>query len=143
MSKDIESIQISSGKQRIMINDDPNRVIEFDPHDLHFAERFYQIFSEFQAKQAEFQRRSKRLHENREADEYGVPVKFQEGLDLAREVCQFLRDKIDQAFGPGTSQTAFGDDMNIHQIAQFMQGMTRFINPGRGQRVKRDSTGGK
>jgi hypothetical protein len=49
----MESLHINTGGIRLCINDDPNRVIEFNPQDLSFAERFYSLLSDFEGKEKE------------------------------------------------------------------------------------------
>lgn len=133
----MDSIHIDTGVKRIMINDDPNNVIEFNPADVAFAERFYGLLKDFEAKQAEYQRRAQEANEKNDLDENGIPVNLVENMTLMREACEFMRGKIDYLFGTGTSQKVFGDTLVLDQFAQFFQGMTPFIKSARQDKVDR------
>lgn len=123
----MSSIQINSDEKRIAINDDPERVIVFNPSDVLFAERFYRLMDEFQQKLTEYKRRFSELEKNQEADEFGIPKNFGDRIHLAVELCNYMRDEIDKVFGAGTSQKAFGDDRTLDMFMQFFNGLTPYI----------------
>lgn len=131
----MDSIRIESGQKRISINDDPLRVIEFDPSDILFAERFYHLYGEMQSKLAEFEAQERELKANSEPDENGIPRNIEELVGHYRAICDYMREKIDQVFGEGTSQKAFGDARNMDMIIQFLQGMTPFIQQERAAKL--------
>lgn len=133
----MDSIRIDVGVKRVAINDDPARVIEFNPNDLAFAERFYELLRDFQGKQEEYERRAKELDAHQETDEFGIPKNLREGLALLREVCEFMREKIDRLFGAGTSQKAFGGAMTLEMFDQFFTGITPFIQSAREEKMTR------
>ena len=118
-----------------MINDDPNRVIEFDPTDVTFAERFYDLLKKFQEKLADIQERSNEIEMHTETDENGIPLNVGDRIALIHEICAFARERIDYLFGAGTSQTAFGDALSPEAISQFFDGMTPFIRAARDEKV--------
>lgn len=130
------SLKITGRMLRIAVNDDPDRVISFDPADAMFAERFYSIYREFDGKRAELERRSVELDEgSTQLDENGIPTNVSEGLAFIREICDFMRNRIDYVFGAGTSQKAFGDSYNIESIVQFFDGMTPFVQKARSEKL--------
>ena len=133
----MDSLRIDTGVKRIAINDDPSRVIEFNPNDLLFAEKFYALVGEFGQKQKEYQKRSAEIEANKEVDENGVPANTGDGLALMREVCTYMRGKIDYLFGEGTSEKAFGDTMSLYVFEQFFTGVTPFIQSARQDKVAR------
>lgn len=117
-----------SGVKRLSINDDPNRVIEFNPSDVLFAERFYKVYRDFEAKQTEFLEKSKQLDEKSKIlTPEGLPSNLEEGVEFLREVCTFMREKIDLLFGEGTSQIAFGDALSLEMIGQFFDGISPYV----------------
>lgn len=138
----MDSIRIDTGEKRIAINDDPERVIVFNPQDISFAERFYQLLQDFEAKQVEYQARADEL-DNQELDEHGIPSRIDESLALLREVCEFLKGRIDHLFGEGTSRKAFGDAMTLGMFEQFFEGIVPFVQTARGNKVARYAPGGK
>ncbi len=131
----MDNLRIDSGLKRIMINDDPNRFIEFNPNDVLFAEKFYALIKVFEEQEVKFQERIEQIQKNEEKDAYGIPVNTQETLDFVVEVCNFLREQIDKVFGAGTSQTVFGETQSLEMFEQFFTGITPFIKSSRTEKV--------
>lgn len=132
----MDSIRIETGLKRICVNDDPNRVICFNPHDLNFTERFYSLIRTFEEKQGEYQQRAAELDDGRaDVDEHGIPRNVGAGLAFLREVCEFLRGQIDYVFGPGTAQAAFEDAMTLEMFEQFFAGITPFVQTVRSEKL--------
>jgi len=125
----MESIRIDTGI-RLMINDDPSRVIAFDPKDVAFAERFYALAKDFDGKADEYQQRANAIGEG----------DVEAGLALIRESCTYMREQIDALFGAGTSQTAFGDSLSLDAIGQFLDGVLPFIQDVRAEKIARYAT---
>jgi len=124
------------GVKRIAINDDSDRVIEFNPSDILFAERFYHIYQEFEQKQDEYLKRSEELDaQGNDLDEHGMPANTGERLEFMKEVCGFVRGKIDHLFGEGASQKAFGDALSMDMIAQFFEGITPYVEKARTNKI--------
>lgn len=124
----MESIRISSANEvRLMINDDPNRVIEFDPSDLEFIESFYNLIETFEKKEKDFKKRDAVLRANKDKDKYGMPKNAKARIALNREVCNFIKEQIDVLFGEGTSEKAFGNKNNLEMIVALFDGVTPFI----------------
>ena len=136
----MDSIRINTGEKRIAINDDPERVIVFNPGDIGFAERFYQLLQDFEAKQVEYQARAEDL-DNQALDERGIPSKIGESLALLREVCEFLKERIDHLFGAGTSSKVFGETMTLDMFEQFFTGIVPFVQTARSGKVARYAPG--
>lgn len=135
----MQSLRIDTGIKRIPIERDGETVgfLEFDPESVVFAERFYQLLRNFQAKQAEYQTRSKVLDENKEKDEHGLPVNLGDGIAFVREVCEYMRGQIDLLFGEGTSQKLFGDTLKLEVFDQFFNGIAPMIETARAEKVTR------
>jgi hypothetical protein len=131
----MDSITISTGVKRVCINDDPDNFIEFNPNDVSFAEKFYSLISEFEAKLVEYQARSDEIDSNKELDANGIPVNFEARIALMRDVCEFVREKIDGLFGKGTSQKVFGNALTLDMFTQFFEGITPFIQQARAEKV--------
>lgn len=124
--------------KRVMINNDPEKVVEFDPADTLFAERFYALYSDLLKKQKEYEKIANSLDARMdERDENGVPVITGEGIAFLKNVCVYMREKIDTLFGEGTSQMVFGDSLNIYAIAQFMEGIIGFVELARSKKVSK------
>lgn len=133
----MDSLRIDTGVVRLCINDDPDRVIEFSPTDVAFAERFFGLIADFEAQEKIYQSKAKELQESKELDEYGIPKNAGESIKLLRESCDFVRSKIDEVFGAGTSQTAFGTANTLDMFEQFFRGITPFVQKARDKQVQK------
>lgn len=131
----MESLHIDTGVKRIMVNDDPDNVIEFSPGDISFAERFYALIREFEVKQIDYQARAAVIDANKELDANGIPLNMAAGLAMMREVCEFMRDKIDGLFGKDTSRKCFGDALSLDAFSQFFTQITPFIRSARAGKI--------
>jgi hypothetical protein len=131
----LESLVITTGEKRLAINGDENRVIVFNPKDVLFAERFYNLIAEFKKALTEYKSRGADLDAENKTDEDKIPVNAGDRIALQVEICQFMREKVDYLFGAGTSQKAFGDAMEIEAFEQFFDGITPFIQSARAEKI--------
>lgn len=138
MSSAIPSITIDTGKLRILINDGPG-YIEFNPTDVRFVERFYGLIRDFETKEVEYRTRAEKIDLDKTVDGNGLPTTLPLMIALAHEVCEFMRLKIDELFGSGTSDTVFGDAMSVDMFEQFFKGITPFIQKARTERLTKYS----
>jgi hypothetical protein len=111
--------------------------LDFNPSDQVFAENFYAVIRDFQSKQADFERRSKKLDAITDADEMGVPINADEKLAFRRDICEYMRSKIDGLFGTGTSEKVFGDALVIEIYLQFLEDVSPLIETARNEKMKR------
>lgn len=133
----VDSLRIETGVKRILINDDPNKFIEFDPDDIVFAEKFYELFHEFKTTEKDFMQRAEQLDANKEVDELGMLLNAGERIQLMKDLCQWAKDKIDYLFGEGTSQMIFGDVVKLDPIIQFFNGVAPFFKISRDEKVQK------
>lgn len=134
----MESIRIDAGLIRLAINDDPERVIRFNPSDVAFAERFYTLMREFEGKLVEYEAQAKALDEGaKDLDERGLPANLGNSIAFMRETCAYLHERIDYLFGAGTSEKVFEGVLNLEMIGQFFEGITPFIEKTRSERMAR------
>lgn len=142
----MDTINISTGVKRIHIvrDDEVEADISFNPSDALFAEKFYAVYKEFMEKQAEYELKSKELDAHKdETDENGIPINIDQGIAFINEVCTFMRGKIDQLFGAGTSEKVFGSTNNIESINQFFNGIVPFVNKERAEKMNKHISGNK
>jgi len=139
----MDELIIISGKKRIAIKDDEGNVtgeVCFNPSDVNFAERFYSVYQEFQAKIKEYELTASEIDaENKKADGNGVPAQFSKSVAFSREVCEFIYSKIDELFGAGTSQIVFRGSLDFEMIGQFFEGIAPFIQKARAEKLARYS----
>ena len=62
---------------------------------------------------------------------------MEEQLTLVRSACGFIRDRIDNVFGAGTSQNAFGDTLSLDVFSQFFDGIGPYIKTERSAKVNK------
>lgn len=129
----------TSTTRQLMINDDPNRVLTFDPGDVLFTERFYAVVHDMEKKKDEYDRRMILLNKTGGVDSLGIPVNMPEILAMMRELCEYLRGQIDRLFGDGTSQMLFGDAMNLEVIGNFFRAIRPEIEAARTDKVDKYS----
>ena len=121
---------------RLTINDDPDRVIRFNPSDVDFAARFYALIQEFESKQAEYQARADALDAATDEDEHGLPANLPDRIAFMRDVCEYMHAQIDLLFGAGAALTVFQGQHDLDAITQFFQGITPFIQKARSEKVE-------
>jgi len=132
----VENVNVDTGVKRVTINNDPNRVIEFNPMDIEFAEKFYALIQEFEGKQVEYEAKATALDANKEVDAHGLPVNMKDSLAFLKEVCSFMKSKIDDIFGDGASTIIFGDSLNLEMFGQFFAGIVPHIKAARAKKVQ-------
>lgn len=131
----MDSVRIDTGVKRLMVNGDESRVIEFNPEDIVFVERFYGLIKGFEEKADEYAEKAKALRENNEVDSMGIPVNAPETIALVADFCNYLRGEIDKVFGEGTSEKAFGSAQTMNMFEQFFDGITPYIRGARAEKV--------
>ena len=133
------NISIDTGLIRIMINGGP-AYIEFNPHDVLFAEKFYALMKDFSLKQIEYRRRSEEIDNNKSVDVNGVPSNYEDGLKLVHEMNDFTRKGIDTLFGEGTSDKVFGKSFVLEAYAQFFEGILPYVQQARTDKIAQYTT---
>lgn len=135
----MDTLVLSSNVKKIAITRDGEEtgVLKFDPSDVLFAEKFYNLIAEFQAKAKEYEPQADLLDNNTETDANNLPVNFGERIALLREVCEYIRARIDHLFGIGTSQAAFGDVYSTELIVQFFDSLRPFFQSARVEKIQK------
>jgi len=137
----MDNLIISSGIKHISIENENGQVtgeISFNPSDVLFAEKFYVVYGEFQSKLTEYLSKAQNLDlQKDEFDANGMPINAKQGIEFLREVCDFMRGKIDELFGSGASQSIFGDVLNLNTISQFFEGITPYFQTDREKKISK------
>ena len=133
----IPSITIDTGVKELLVNDDPTRVIRFNPKDINFAERFFRLVDELDAKWVDYQNKYSELLSDDVESKPSIPANVEKQIELVKTFCEELRSQIDLVFGEGTSQTAFQDSLNPEMFVQFIEGITPYIQGERLNVVKK------
>jgi len=109
----MQSIRFDDGFKEFMINDDPNRVIRFNPADYGILERFNiaqkEILKEVEALQADI-----------DIKPDGTPDVPEDDLGEAAEVLAKVRtlicNKVDYIFGSPVSEVVFGSQSPLSSV---------------------------
>jgi hypothetical protein len=132
---DLQSIHIDSGVKRIAINDDPNRIIEFNPHDTLFAEKLYRAYTKLAGLEKSYNERAAELDKSTPVDDLNVPTDFTAFIELEKEMVADVLGEIDYLFGEGACERIFGDEVTIPRINQFIEGVMQYITPERAEKM--------
>ncbi len=133
----MSNININTGEIRLTINDDESRVIVFNPNSLEFMDNLCELIADLENKEKEYKAREVELDKNKEVNSYGMPVNLKEKLELLKETCGYMREKIDTVFGEGTSQKVFGNANTLDMFEQFFEGVTPYIEKVRGAKINK------
>lgn len=129
----MENLEIRSEAVELTIDNDPGRVIRFYPTDVRFAEEFFSLAGDLEKKREEVAKQEKEIMDEKCSE----IEKAKKIVQLRRETFSIMRNGIDRIFGPGTSQTAFGDRDNLDMVARFFRGVTPFVRRARQAEVDR------
>lgn len=129
------NINIRTSTIRLTINNDQDKIIEFNPEDLSFIESLYDLISDFEVKEKEFKNCDRALNANKDIDKHGISKNTKARIKLNRDLCLYMRSKIDSLFGEGASDVAFGKSNTADMFSQFFEGITPFIETARQKKV--------
>ena len=133
----MSNINMNTGEIRLTINNDENRVIAFNPNDLEFVDNLYNLLAGLENKEKEYKAKESEIDKNTEVNSYGVPINLKEKLDLLKKTCNYMREKIDDVFGKGTSQIVFGNANTLDMFEQFFEGITPYIEKARSAKISK------
>lgn len=132
-------LEINTGVVRIPIRRDGEDVgsIAFNPNDLAFANKFYSLYQAFKTEYKNFEKKSKKIEDNKELDEYGVPVAMGDAIKISSELCDNMYKQIDNVFGDDTSDKVFGGCKNPEVIHTFFEGVSPYFAEARENKVSK------
>ena len=111
--------------------------LRFDPSDVLFMERIYDLMDRFEALNADYTRRAQALEAEDGPSVGGVPPGARARLALLRELCEAMYGALDGVFGAGTSAMVFGDCLSPDAVAEFLAQLTPKVDEVREERMKR------
>ncbi len=104
----MQSLNFDTGLIVLSINNDESKTISFNPKDVNFANRFYELIQDFKSKEGEMLERAKALDSQTDLDNDGIPVNLPDVFSFTEELDSYFKGQIDHIFGAGTSETCFG-----------------------------------
>ena len=117
----MESLRLKTKRVEVMIDDDPERVITFNPEDVHLRGRIYDLGKVVKRKEIEMKQRIAEIEKFDGEDELGLPLKDVAAKDLMIELADFFLTEIDTAFGEGTSKKVFADGFDFESMVLFLE----------------------
>ena len=129
-------LQSLSNTVRLTVNDDPDRVVEFNPSDVGFVSRFYDLMDNVEAKEGEYNAKLEEIQKDSSINSFGAPNALKKEIALTAEICDYMREQVDAVFGEGTSRTVFGD-MNVPAMfGEFFNEIAPHITAARNKATK-------
>lgn len=106
----MQSIRFDDGFKEFMINDDPNRIIRFDPADFGIIERF-------NTARKNIEKSTSILDDDIDIDNNGEPVdELEEAAETINKVNKFIREQVDYIFDSPVSDIAFGNKSPLAMV---------------------------
>ena len=111
----MDNFNIQTGRIGINIKRDGEDVgiFYFNPSDIASARKIMDLKRDFEIKEKEFQQESK----NADTTEKQIA--------LLEEIVNYFRDKIDEVYGPGTSNLLFGEARVLEMFSGFFDGINK------------------
>lgn len=141
----MDKLQIASGKKRIQITDENDKekgVLEFNPSEMVFIEKYQTLMIGFQEKSIIIE---KLLEDIKSRIGKG---NFDEGGDETREVSKsafetikelydFFDNELNILFGEGTTAMLFSTPRDLGEYNQFLEGISPYIQEVRAKKVEK------
>ena len=132
----MESLHIDTGAVTLSVNNDENRTITFYPTDVHFAEAFFDLVRDFMQHSEDVSRQEEEIKES-----VGTAAeRSAKEVELLCETYAFMRERIDNCFGAGTSEIVFGDHDSLGAYASFFRGVEPYVRKARTDELARYSS---
>ena len=126
------SLKIDDGKIRIAINDDPDRVIAFNPNDINFIKRLYQMIGDFEELEQKSKSKIAKIEKKLGSTKNDV-LAAKDAIDMWDEIFDALDAALVELFGEGADKKITGGTRNQSVYEQFIDGITPFIQQARSE----------
>ena len=133
----METLRIDTGAVTLSLNHDANRTITFYPTDVHFAETFFDLVRDFMQHREDVSMKEKEI----KASGGTAAERSAKEVELLRETYAFMRERIDNCFGAGTSEIVFGNHDSLGAYASFFRGVEPYVRKSRPDELARYSGG--
>lgn len=128
----MESIKIQSGTIKLAINEDPDRIVSFNPTSVSFVEKLQSLMSEVNKKEAILSEKLKNANEIEEDNR-----RIKDTLSVYKEMLDFTSTSIDNVFGKGTSDVVLNGEDDLDLLFQFLEGASLYVQEVRSRAVQK------
>lgn len=109
----MQNIRIDDGLKEFTINNDPNRVVRFNPSDVNLLDRFDRAYKAIEEEQ-------EKIKEDIELETNGEPLEnqedYEEALNIIRKANNLIKDQIDFIFDSEVSDVIFGNQSPMSTV---------------------------
>ena len=106
----MQSIRFDDGYKEFMINDDPDKVIRFDPADFGIIERF-------NTARKNIEKSTDTLGNDVAIDSKGAPVdELESAAEAVSRVSNFIKEQVDYIFDSPVSDMVFGNKSPLAMV---------------------------
>lgn len=126
----MDILKINTGAISLKVvdeNDNERGVFRFNPNDIGAANKFFELMQEINTKQLQFQQKEAQIKDDDTKSK----------LDLACEVIDYFKNKIDEIFGAGSSQLLFGDAKTIEMFSDFFNAIAPYYEKSSQERINK------
>lgn len=109
----MQSIRFDDGYKEFMINDDPNRVIRFNPADYGIVERFNEARKDILA---EIDKLQKDIDINPDGTANVPEDEMDEAATMLSQVRKLICEKVDYIFGSPVAEIVFGNQSPLSSV---------------------------
>lgn len=122
------NLNINDGKKKVILNDDENKVLIFNPNDLESRRKMYSVNEKILEYDKRFKEKVKALKENKNVEKV---------FELEEEMHNFIKKLVDDVFGEGVSDMITDKKTNPVALMNFFTAiMPYFLDKAESKRKK-------
>ena len=111
------NIKVDNGKKRFCLNDDENKIIEFNVEDIKTRKKFYDASEKVFKSQREFDIEYKKIVEDEKMEE---AEKVEKLFELEEATFNAMKEIIDDIFGAGVTDMITDGEVNTYAMGNFL-----------------------
>lgn len=135
----MEKLNLSK-RVEIAIDGDPERVIRFNPEDVHLRARLFEFSRLAAQKEKEIQAKAAEIEALSGEDENGLPNQAAPTVALMVEYADFFMGQVDEVFGAGTAKKVFADGFDFESATIFLQYVMEKLGGTSAQKIEQRLT---
>ena len=112
------NLNINDGKKRVVLNDDENKVLIFNPNDLESRKKMYSVNNKILEYDKKFKEKVKKIKESKDVEKE---------FELEEEMHNFIKNFVDDIFGEGVSDMITDKKINPVALMNFLTAITPYF----------------